>query len=87
MNTKGYRLKCTVQAKNNSIWYILIFNSIPIWGKRTPNLCLFRRYLERCIYSEVPLEGSLDLPERPELPERPPKYQKDQRIIGGYFLY
>ena len=32
-------------------------------------------------------EGSLDLPERPELPERPPKYRKDQRIIGGYFLY
>ena len=26
--------------------------------------------------------GSLDLPERPELPERPPKYRKDQRIIG-----
>ena len=25
--------------------------------------------------------GSLDLPERPELPERPPKYRKDQRII------
>ena len=31
--------------------------------------------------------GSLDLPERPELPERPPKYRKDQGIIGGYFLY
>ena len=27
---------------------------------------------------------SLDLPERPELPERPPKYRKDQRIIGKY---
>ena len=25
---------------------------------------------------------SLDLPERPELPERPPKYRKDQRIIN-----
>ena len=24
----------------------------------------------------------LDLPERPELPERPPKYRKNQRIIG-----
>ena len=32
------------------------------------------------------LDGSLDLPERPELPERPPKYRKDQRIIGGYLL-
>ena len=28
--------------------------------------------------------GSCILPERPELPERPPKYRKDQRIIGGY---
>ena len=26
----------------------------------------------------------LDLPERLELPERPPKYRKDQRIIGKY---
>ena len=25
--------------------------------------------------------GSLDLPERPKLPERPPKYRKYQRII------
>ena len=25
----------------------------------------------------------LDLPERPELPERLPKYRKDQRIIGN----
>ena len=27
--------------------------------------------------------GCLDLPERLELPERPPKYRKDQRIIGN----
>ena len=27
--------------------------------------------------------GCLDLPKRPELPERPPKYRKDQRIIGN----
>ena len=28
-------------------------------------------------------EWRLDLPERPKLPERPPKYRKDQRIIGN----
>ena len=27
--------------------------------------------------------GCLDLPKRLELPERPPKYWKDQRIIGN----
>ena len=28
----------------------------------------------------------LDLPKRPELPERPPKYRKDQRIIGKHWF-
>ena len=33
---------------------------------------------------EASNQRSLDLPERLELPERPPKYQKEQRIIGKY---
>ena len=35
-------------------------------------------------HMQLLLSRSLDLPERPELPERPPKYRKDQRIIGKY---
>ena len=46
-----------------------------------------RAIVVKCDGSVYDVEGSLDLPERPELPERPPKYRKDQRIIGGYFLY
>ena len=32
---------------------------------------------------ENPISGYLDLPERPELQEIPPKYRKDQRIMGN----
>ena len=37
-----------------------------------------------CPFSVIVVNRYLDLPERPELPERPPKYRKDQRIIGKY---
>ena len=32
---------------------------------------------------ESHISGCLDLPEKPELPEIPPKYGKDQRIMGN----
>ena len=41
---------------------------------------------DECGLTQVELytrEGCLDLPERLELPERPPKYQKDQIMIGN----
>ena len=36
------------QKKRTRIQYILIFNSIGIWGRRTRNLRLYGHYLEHC---------------------------------------
>ena len=48
------------------------------WGRISTTKSMIKRP------SEPALVSYLDLPERLELPERPPKYQKDQSIIGKY---
>ena len=39
--------------------------------------------LKSMVNISIQTNRCLDLPERLELPERPPKYRKDQRIIGN----
>ena len=53
MKTTDTSKNLLYRQKHTYIRYILIFNSICIWGRRTRNLRLCGRYLEHCLLLQL----------------------------------